>query len=275
MRTAIERGGPFGGPAVDALAYAEAQGAAPGTEFPGSAPAESSPLGRRTAKTPAQRGAAALAVLFLAAAAGFGGHAAWLHAKAALGQHLLARAWATARATHAAAKPWPWADTHPVARLRAPAQGVDLLVLSGANGRTLAWGPGHVEGTAAPGERGNAVVTGHRDTHFAFLARLRRGRAASTWRPRRADAALSGRAHAGRRQVRAEAAGRPSLDHARAGHVLPVRRGRSRHAAALRGDRARGAVTAPANAARPKARAGLARRSSRATPVPAGQAARR
>jgi sortase A len=175
MRTAIERGGPFGGPAADALAYAEAQGAAPGTEVPGSAPAESSPLGRRAARSPARRGAAALAALCLAVAAAFGGHAAWLHAKAALGQHLLARAWSTARATHAAAKPWPWADTHPVARLRAPAQGVDLLVLSGANGRTLAWGPGHVEGTAAPGERGNAVVTGHRDTHFAFLARLQPG----------------------------------------------------------------------------------------------------
>ena len=48
MRSAIERGGPFGGPATDALAYAEAQGAAPGTEVPGSAPAESSPLGRRS-----------------------------------------------------------------------------------------------------------------------------------------------------------------------------------------------------------------------------------
>ena len=72
-------------------------------------------------------------------------------------------------------KPWPWADTHPVARLRAPAYDVDLLVLEGANGRTLAWGPGHVEGTATPGARGNAVVTGHRDTHFAFLREVKRG----------------------------------------------------------------------------------------------------
>jgi len=30
-------------------------------------------------------------------------------------------------------------------------------------------------GTALPGEDGNAVVSGHRDTHFAFLADLRPG----------------------------------------------------------------------------------------------------
>jgi sortase A len=56
-----------------------------------------------------------------------------------------------------------------------PGRGIDLLVLKGANGRTLAWGPAHVEGTASPGSRGNAVVTGHRDTHFAFLRDLQRG----------------------------------------------------------------------------------------------------
>ena len=50
-----------------------------------------------------------------------------------------------------------------------------LLVLAGANGRTLAWGPGHAESSAAPGTAGNAVVTGHRDTHFAFLRDLAPG----------------------------------------------------------------------------------------------------
>ena len=59
--------------------------------------------------------------------------------------------------------------------MRVPAHDVDLLVLAGANGRTLAWGPGHVEGTATPGARGNAIVTGHRDTHFAFLRAVKRG----------------------------------------------------------------------------------------------------
>ena len=47
--------------------------------------------------------------------------------------------------------------------------GVDQYVLSGASGRTLAFGPGHYAGTVAPGDRGRAVIAGHRDTHFLFL----------------------------------------------------------------------------------------------------------
>ena len=90
--------------------------------------------------------------------------------KAHVGQALLEVAWKRADATGVAPAPWPWADTHPVAKLYAPAQGTELLVLAGASGRTLAWGPGLLDGTARPGERGNAVVSAHRDTHFRFLA---------------------------------------------------------------------------------------------------------
>jgi len=172
---ATERGGPFGRAAVDALAHAEAQGAAPGTEGRGIGPAESSPLGRRARAPRAQRARFGLAAACLLVALWHGGLAAYVHAKAAFGQLLLMRAWNESRADGAAVKPWPWADTHPVARLRAPGRNVDLLVLAGANGRTLAWGPAHVDGTARPGAGGNTVVTGHRDTHFAFLRDLRRG----------------------------------------------------------------------------------------------------
>jgi sortase A len=73
------------------------------------------------------------------------------------------------------ARPWPWADTRPVARLRVPAHGVDLIVLDGVSGRTLAFGPGHATGTARPGEAATSILTGHRDTHFRFLQRLRVG----------------------------------------------------------------------------------------------------
>lgn len=168
MNTALARGGPVGRDSAAALAYAEAQGAAPGAEL--RVPFASGPRGRG-----ARRVLATLAAACVAIAAWHGGQAAYLHAKAALGQWLLTRAWDEARAHGVAAKPWPWADTHPVARLTAPAHGVDLLVLEGASGRTLAWGPAHVAGTAQPGARGNAIVTGHRDTHFAFLRELRGG----------------------------------------------------------------------------------------------------
>ena len=47
--------------------------------------------------------------------------------------------------------------------------------LAGVSGRTLAFGPGHVDGTPLPGDPGNSVLSGHRDTHFAFLRELRSG----------------------------------------------------------------------------------------------------
>jgi sortase A len=103
------------------------------------------------------------------------GQGGWIYLKARLAQHLLQRAWARTLRGEAAVKPWPWADTWPVARLRAPAHGVDLIVLAGVSGRTLAFGPGHAEGSALPGAAGTAIVTAHRDTHFRFLERLRRG----------------------------------------------------------------------------------------------------
>ena len=103
------------------------------------------------------------------------GHGAWIHVKARLAQGLLQRAWARTLGGEPAAKPWPWADTWPVARLRIPAHGVDLIVLSDVSGRTLAFGPGHAPQSALPGAPGTAIVTGHRDTHFRFLERLRRG----------------------------------------------------------------------------------------------------
>jgi Ca-activated chloride channel family protein len=103
------------------------------------------------------------------------GHAAWIEAKARLAQHLVRRAWSEQRAGAGDVRPWPWADTHPVARLLVPGEKGDLFVLAGASGRTMAFGPGHMDGTPLPGEPGNAVVSGHRDTHFAFLRRVHAG----------------------------------------------------------------------------------------------------
>jgi len=114
-------------------------------------------------------------VVALVVAAWNVGHAAWTLAKARLARHLVRRAWDGTQAGAGDVRPWPWADTHPVARLVVPGQDVDLFVLAGASGRTMAFGPGHSSGTPLPGEAGNAVVSGHRDTHFAFLRRLRRG----------------------------------------------------------------------------------------------------
>jgi sortase A len=103
------------------------------------------------------------------------GAAGAIHVKARLAQVLLERAWTATLAGRAEARPWPWADTHPVARLQVPALGVDQIVLAGASGRTLAFGPAHLDGTAPPGAAGHSVLSGHRDTHFRFLRRLAPG----------------------------------------------------------------------------------------------------
>lgn len=111
------------------------------------------------------------------------GSAAVIHAKAWLAQVLLERSWAATLAGAARVRPWPWADTWPVARLQAPDLGVDQIVLAGASGRTLAFGPGHLDGTAPPGSAGHSVLSGHRDTHFHFLERLGAGSDLRVQRP--------------------------------------------------------------------------------------------
>jgi sortase A len=132
---------------------------------------ESSPVGAGTARRLTGRPplAIGIAAACLAIGLAFGGDALYIHAKALVAQALLHRAWSITQATGIPAKPWPWADTTPVARLIAPAQQIDLLVLAGATGRTLAFGPGHHDGSALPGEDGNMVFSAHRDTHFRFL----------------------------------------------------------------------------------------------------------
>lgn len=102
-------------------------------------------------------------------------HAAYMTAKAGLAQVLLERAWQRERGDGVASKPWPWADTTPVARLRVARLGIDQIVLDGDSGRTLAFGPGWAPSSAYPGAPGVAVISAHRDTHFSFLRDVVRG----------------------------------------------------------------------------------------------------
>ena len=97
------------------------------------------------------------------------GQGAYIHAKALVAQVLLDRAFDKTIATGQATKPWSWADTWPVARIEVKRLHARAIVLAGSSGQALAFGPGHVERTADAGERGVAVYSAHRDTHFAFL----------------------------------------------------------------------------------------------------------
>lgn len=103
------------------------------------------------------------------------GQGAYIPAKAWLAQELMQRAWLRAADGDDRAAPWPWADTWPVAKLSARSGDVELIVLAGGSGRTLAFGPGHLSASSMPGEVGNSVIAGHRDTHFNFLRHLKPG----------------------------------------------------------------------------------------------------
>lgn len=122
-----------------------------------------------------RRGYAAVAVVCTVLGIANLGRGTYIHLKARLAQHLMHEAWERTAAGERRVPPWPWADTWPIARLRAPAQRVDLLVLAGDSGRSLAFGPGHASESAPPGRPGVSVISAHRDTHFRFLERVRVG----------------------------------------------------------------------------------------------------
>ena len=114
-----------------------------------------------------------LAILGAAASAALGlgllTDGLWIKAKAVVAQVLLDRAFTETVATGKPVKPWSWADTWPVARISVPRLGESAIVLKSASGQAMAFGSGHLDRTAEPGERGTAVFAAHRDTHFAFL----------------------------------------------------------------------------------------------------------
>jgi sortase A len=62
-----------------------------------------------------------------------------------------------------------------VARLTIPRLQGEWYVVEGTEEATLRLGPGHLTGTAFPGEKGNCVIAGHRDTQFRKLKDIRKG----------------------------------------------------------------------------------------------------
>ena len=117
------------------------------------------------------------AACFLCLAAGLAlfGEQGYLSVKARVAEYLIDRAYSAYLQDGGSYPAWSWADTHPVARLEAPRLGVKRTFLAGASGTSLAFGPGLIDGTAAPNSTGNCCVAGHRDTFFEFLGDLQIG----------------------------------------------------------------------------------------------------
>jgi len=112
------------------------------------------------------------AVLFISLfAAGAALHAAWIPLKAGLAQVLLQRSWEMQKSGRDT-RPWPWADTHAIAKLEVPRLAIEQIVLEGSSGRNLAFGP-TLAGNSE--QLQDWIINGHRDTHFRFLQDLQTG----------------------------------------------------------------------------------------------------
>lgn len=97
----------------------------------------------------------------------------WVPIKAVVAQELLEIAWAESQARQTESRPWPWADTWPVAKLSMPELGDSMIVLAGVHGESLAFGPGQMMDTGGAGSA--VVIAGHRDTHFRPIKHLEPG----------------------------------------------------------------------------------------------------
>ena len=99
-------------------------------------------------------------------------------------RHSLATALLARRATVSAVTeqlPYLWHQQpaapagSPIAALSIPRIRLSAVVLHGSDAQTLRRGPGHLEHTAFPGEAGNVVIAGHRDSFFAPLRNIALG----------------------------------------------------------------------------------------------------
>ncbi|HPN04600.1 MAG TPA: class GN sortase [Hyphomonadaceae bacterium] len=115
------------------------------------------------------------AIALLIAGTLIAAQALYIPAKAQVAQVLMSNAWAQQLKTGDLARPWPWADFAPAARLNFPTQNRSVLAVTDASGESLAFGPTLMAASVKPGASGVAVFAAHRDTHFAFLKDVKPG----------------------------------------------------------------------------------------------------
>ena len=116
-----------------------------------------------------------LTIVILLAGTCLTARAAYMDAKAQLAGFLIRRAWTQTSTSGDPRAPWPWADTHPIARLQIPRLGYDEIVLDAATPRSLNFGPALVLSAAPIGKPGNVVLAGHRTSWFRPLENIAQG----------------------------------------------------------------------------------------------------
>jgi sortase A len=94
---------------------------------------------------------------------------AYMLSKAWLSQYLITQSWQQTLADKQNHKPWSWADTYPVATINFPRIKQSSVVLEGSSGRNLAFSVTHLSASGMPDENKTMILSGHRDSHFAYL----------------------------------------------------------------------------------------------------------
>jgi len=96
-------------------------------------------------------------------------HAGWLPVKGWLSHKLISHSWHQSIDLQQKVKPWPWADTYPIAKLSFERLNKSVVVLNGGDPTTLAFSAGAVAPFNQAQSAQPFVVAGHRDSHFSFL----------------------------------------------------------------------------------------------------------
>lgn len=63
----------------------------------------------------------------------------------------------------------------PLGQIEISTIGLAAMIMEGTDGGTLRHAVGHLPGTPLPGQEGNVVITGHRDTFFRGLRNIHKG----------------------------------------------------------------------------------------------------
>jgi len=92
--------------------------------------------------------------------------------KAIVAQRLLSLAWSSYLEDGEKHKPWPWADSEPIAQLSIAGQ-APLTVLKGASVSHLAFAPAWMVSSSGFGQAGNSVVLADNDRYFKQLKDVR------------------------------------------------------------------------------------------------------
>ena len=119
-------------------------------------------------------------LVFLVIGAVLLGYVAWAYGSMYFEQRRLAREWQRQQQEQqqqpqATSTAGPADGGSDLTLLSVPKINLESVVVEGTDNRSLRLGPGHMTDTPQPGEDGNAVISGHRDTFFRHLNDLHTG----------------------------------------------------------------------------------------------------